>query len=171
MKDLKKLFIECKNELDKIGIKYGNISDISINTRSKKRWGQCIIVSNSKEWKNKVFLINISDRLLQDNISDNACKETILHEILHTCKNCFNHGKEWKELCNIVNYNYPYYKIKRTSTAEEKGIIVNKEIEYKYALKCKKCGRIIYRHRMSDFVKFPHLYKHSIDGGNFERIK
>lgn len=172
MKDLQKLFKECKEELDYIGIKYGCIESITINTRAKKRWGQCKCTLNSQYWENRIFSINISSRLLQDDISDNACKNTIMHEILHTCRGCMNHGEEWKRVSEIVNDCYAFYNIKRTTTAEEKGIKEEEDSKnYKYALRCKCCGKIFYKTRMCDVIRYPKLYNHKIDGGQLERIK
>ena len=50
MKDLNKLYCECIKELDSIGVKYGNIVSVVVNTRAKKRWGQCKIVRNASCW-------------------------------------------------------------------------------------------------------------------------
>lgn len=174
MKDLKKLFNECKSELDAIGIEYGCIESITINTRAKKRWGQCKITLNSTYWENKIFSINISERLLQDDISDISTKDTIMHEILHTCKGCMNHGEEWKRLADIVNDCYSYYNIKRISSAEEKGINIKEEEkkeEAKYILRCTKCGKLFYKNRMCEVVRYPMIYNHKTDGGQLERIK
>ena len=110
--------------------------------------------------------------MLQDDISDNACKNTIMHEILHTCEYCFNHGSEWKHIADLVNDCYLFYNIKRCTSAEEKGI--NEEIEKKepkYILRCTKCGKLFYRDRMCDAVRYPEDCTHKLDGGQLERIK
>lgn len=172
MKDLQKLFKECKKELDYIGIKYGRIESITINSRAKKRWGQCRITLRSQSWENRIFSINISERLLQDDITDNACKNTIMHELIHTCNNCFNHGSEWKHIADIVNDFYSFYNIKRCTSAEEKGI--NEEIEKKesrYILRCKCCGKLFYKDRMCNVVRYPEDYTHKLDNGQLERIR
>ena len=72
MKDLLKLVRECKEELDAIGIEYRTVRNWMVNTRSKRRWGQCKLVSSD------VFDINISARLLADQVSDTAAKDTIM---------------------------------------------------------------------------------------------
>lgn len=41
MKDLMSLVAICKADLDSLGIKYGRVSNWSINTRAKCRLGQC----------------------------------------------------------------------------------------------------------------------------------
>ena len=45
----------------------------------------------------------------------------LAHEILHTCKGCYNHGNMWKEYAAMMNSAYGY-NIKRTSSNEEMGI-------------------------------------------------
>jgi len=116
MKDLQKLIAQCENDLLSIGIQPGKVAKWSINTRAKSRWGQCKQVGNS------VFEINISQQLLQDNITDQAVKDTILHELLHTIDGCMGHKGKWKELAAKVNKELPQYKIKRTTGSVEKGI-------------------------------------------------
>lgn len=175
MKDLQALFERAKEELDVIGIEYGNIVEIKINTRAKRRWGQCQIVCNSQYWKNRQYSINISDRLLQDDVKDEACLDTIIHEILHTCDGCMNHGCKWKELAELVNECYACYNIQRCSSSEEKGIECKTEYKphyrvHNYAVRCSKCGYTIYRERMSNLIKYPHEFKHTSDGGKFERL-
>lgn len=53
MRDLTAYAIECMTELDNIGIEYGNIIEFTVNTRAKKRWGQCKAVPGG-------YSINIS---------------------------------------------------------------------------------------------------------------
>ena len=115
MKDLLKLVRECKEELDAIGIEYRTVRNWTVNTRSKRRWGQCKVVSSD------VFDINISVRLLADQVSDTAAKDTIIHELLHTVEGCLKHTGKWKALAEKVNRAYPQYHIKRATTEEEKG--------------------------------------------------
>ena len=41
MKDLMSLVAICKADLDRLGIKYGRVSNWTVNTRAKCRLGQC----------------------------------------------------------------------------------------------------------------------------------
>ena len=163
MKNLEKLFNECKMELDNIGIEYGDITDVTINTRAKKRWGQC-------RQHGSTYSINISVRLLQDDVSDIATKNTIIHEILHTCEGGMCHTGEWKRLANLVNDCYSCYNIKTKTSSKEKGI-EPEPIEYKYELRCKKCGKVYRHQRMCKSVKYPEWYRCGVCGGDLERIK
>lgn len=76
--------------------------------------GQC-------RYRNGSYTINISCRLLEESVPREILKQTVLHEILHTCKNCMNHKTEWKEVANQVNRAYGY-NIKRCTSAEELGL-------------------------------------------------
>ena len=96
-----------------IALEFGKIVNFEINYRAKSRWGQC-------QRKGSGYYINISDRLLQDDVPIKALKDTIIHEILHTCNGCMNHGTTWKNYADKVNKAYGY-NIKRCTSAEEKG--------------------------------------------------
>ena len=83
MKDLEMLASECEADLSSINIQPGEVNQWLINTRAKNRWGQC------KRCLPGIFDISISARLLQDSVSDQAAKNTIMHELLHTVKGCY----------------------------------------------------------------------------------
>lgn len=171
MKDLNKLYRECIKELDSIDIKYGNIVSVIVNTRAKKRWGQCKIIRNANSWNDRKYEISVSSRLLADNVPDMGTKETIIHEILHSCYGSNNHGPEWKNNVNVVNYKLGY-NIKRKSTSEDKGIVISETVqEYNYVFKCNKCGQLIRRIRKCKFIEHPELYHCGLCGGRFDKIK
>lgn len=163
MKDLQKIAKECIEELNAIGIKQGKILRFEINTRAKKRWGQCRMTPNG-------FTINISYRLLGDSVDIMALKNTIMHEILHTCNGCLNHGAEWKRYADKVNRAYGY-NIKRCTSAEEKGlerVQTTKIIKHKFVCEC--CGQVITRQKESNFTKHYNLYKCGRCGGDFKKL-
>lgn len=158
MRDLNKIAAECMAELDKLQIPYREVEKFVVNTRAKSRWGRCQISSNGK------FIISISDRLLMEDADIKGLKNTIIHELLHTCSGCMNHKTKWKFYADKVNREYGY-NIKRTSTADEKGVkevIRRKKINHKYV--CKKCGQIVIRERDRGFENKYHC---GICGGNF----
>ena len=168
MRNLEEYFEECKRELDAIGVKYGTVTEITVNTRAKSRWGQC------RRYPNGTYTINIRDILLTDEASEKGLKETILHELLHTCKGCMKHTGEWKRLAELVNDCYGYH-IKRTDCAEDKGIdgteyIKNKRMGAKYKFVCTGCGQEIYKYRASDFVKNTWRYQCGICHSKFKQV-
>lgn len=164
MRDLQKVAKECMKELDKIGIQYGKVKEFSVNTRAKKRWGQCKTVPGG-------FTINIAACLLDETTDIKGLKNTIIHELLHTCKGCLNHGAEWKRLAAKVNRAYGY-GIKRTSSADEKGCTCRETgtvRHIKHKLVCKNCGHVFVRYRESKLTKMPDHFLCGC-GGTIEKI-
>ena len=105
----------------------------------------------------KKYIIEISSEIL---CCDKRDIETILiHELLHTCNGCFNHGKKWKLYSERVSEELGY-KITRTQNYESLGLEKPKEKEeIKYIVKCSGCGAVFPRKRMCQLVKMPHKYK------------
>lgn len=153
MKNLQDLVKVCLAEIEKAGITPGKIAEWQINSRAKKRWGMCSKKPNGE------CIIQIAYTLLADNrISEQACKETIIHEILHTCPECKGHTGKWAEYAMRMNELYGYH-IKRTTSGEEKGV-ENYQASYrlsaKYLFCCKYCGAKIIKKKD---CKFTHYYK------------
>ena len=120
-KRLEEVFNECIDEMLAIDIPFGKITEVTINYRAKSRWGQC-----QKRYDytvGTIYKININADLCHPDASERGLKETIIHEILHTCPNCMCHTGEWKRLADFVNDCYGY-DVKRVNTAEEKGMNV-----------------------------------------------
>lgn len=160
MKDLQKLANECIADLTAARMRIRTVRNWKVGTNSKNLWGLCQTVGDG------VFDISISEQLLADDLDDQQAKNTIAHELLHTVEGCMNHGRYWNKLASIVNTRYPQYCIKRTTSPAEKGI----HIEYRYLLRCTKCGNQLGRHKRSRFVEHPENYICSKCGGKFERI-
>lgn len=168
MRDLKKVFDNCMILVEEAGIKdCGNIIDVKVNTRAKRRWGQ------TKSIGYNMYTIDISEILLDEKVPLEALQNTVIHEILHTCPNCMNHGQEWVKRADIVKRRLGY-NIKRCSDPKEKGISENILNEYrkpKYVVKCIDCGHEAQRNRMCDIIKHPANWQCGICGGKFQRIK
>ena len=166
MKDLLKLAKECENDLISIGIQPGTIIRWSVNTRAQKRWGQC------KNEGHGYYSINISARLLADDVDDQAAKNTILHELLHSVKGCKGHTGLWKELATKVNYRLPQYTIKRTTSCDEKGIepVVRVKTN-RYAICCVDCSHEYIRERLTKIIQNPGRYRCGHCGGRLERVR
>ena len=136
----------CMAELDAIGVPYRS-SRFEVNSRAVKRWGQCR--SNG----DGTFTIQISSVLLEPVNSSKGLKNTIIHELLHTIVGCLNHGDEWKKWADVVNSAYGY-NIKRTSSAEEKGVRVDsRENRRHYEVTCKECGAMWIYYRDNKITK------------------
>ena len=163
MRNINEVMRNCCNKLDAIGIKYGKIVSVSINTRAKKRWGQC-------KMENGCYMISISSRLMSEDVALIHLENTMIHEILHTCNGCMNHGATWKNLAEKVNSAYGY-NIKRTTSSAEKGIEPIQTIyNIKHKFVCKGCGAFVVRQRESDFTRHYNLYRCAKCRGCFEKI-
>lgn len=171
MRDLLKEYEECLKDVKDAGIETGKILGIVCNKHLKRTWGRCKI-EYDKDYPDEerfVFTIEINKQLLEENIEEMALKNTIVHEILHTCDDCFNHGAAWKEKADIMNNKYPKYNIKRLTTFSEKNIEFD-DRDFNYVLQCQSCGRKYGYYRMSKAIKNPHL-ANCWCGGAIKRLK
>ena len=159
MKDLMTLVAECESELKSLGYKPCENITWSVNARAKKRWGQCKYTSAT------TCAISISERLLQDDAPDQAVKDTIMHELIHTVrgrngKPASKHTGLWYEIAQEVNIRLPQYRIKRTTSSAEKGIEpIVREKRIEYTIRCTHCGKEYHRERMSKLVSQPERYR------------
>lgn len=145
------LLKEVINEAININIPVSSniISDVIINTRAKGRFGQC-------KKNNGYYSIEISEHLTQ--AENKYIKQTIAHEVLHTCPNCMNHGVTWKAYAKRMNMKYGY-EISRTNSCSNIGI-ANPRIENaKYIITCKTCGKKSYKQRAANVVKHIDNYR------------
>lgn len=151
MRNLEMVANECIVELNDCNIRINKVKEIKVNNRAKNRLGICRRINGE-------YIIEISDILLSNNVPLKSLKQTILHELLHTCDGCMNHKEKWKRYANIVNKKYGY-NISRVTNMREIGIdIDNIDLGYKYKATCKCCGQVIKRKRKSDFIKHPNFY-------------
>ena len=146
MKSIYKVYSDCCAICFSLDIPIADDIHVEVNTRAKKRWGLCTKNGDGS------YTIQISDRLLQDDVTEEATFDTMLHELLHTCHNCMNHKAEWKHWANIINSNYPKYNIKATTSCEEKGIESSNKTA-KYVVTCNECNRNWYYMRNCGVVK------------------
>jgi predicted SprT family Zn-dependent metalloprotease len=122
-------------------------SKVAVNSRAVRRFGCCIVKDNK-------FYIEISSKLLD--APEQMRKQTLAHEILHTCPGCKNHGNRWKQYAQKMNSAYGY-NISRATTHEQLGI--DDTVSYRYLLKCQNCGAEIKRMRRSKLTDHPELYR------------
>ena len=137
---------------------------ITINTRATSRWGCCRKSGN-------ISRIEISSRILRDEVPEDATMSIIVHEVLHACKGTKGHTGLWKSYAWQVNRKYPELEIARTASAEKFGLEEEqKEIKRQYAIRCTHCGQMHYSSKLSKSIKFPERYRCGRCGGNLERV-
>ena len=177
-KRLTEMYNECIKEMDAIDIPYGKIVEVTVNYRAKSRWGQCC---RRYEEGGIVYKININCDLCHPDASERGLKETIIHEILHTCPDCMRHTGEWKRLADLVNDCYRY-NVKRCNSSEDKGMDdfyknhdrqgrPEKPVTWKYEIRCKCCGKIVGRKtRACKIIRYPQCYRCASCHGELEVI-
>lgn len=186
---LQKLFEECINELEKIGI---NIQDkqtvgsieINIAKRNNKRYGACKQEDPDtktryiekigrkrivKYWKYKKHNIEISKWVME--LDDKIIKNTIMHEIIHCLPYCNNHGTEFKKYAKYINKKLGY-DISRVGNKEEdykkSNIEYKEDNNFKYKIECQDCKYSFYRKRQNK--NFTKKYRCGKCGGKFKII-
>lgn len=156
MHNLQKELRWAEKVLKSLNIPFIHPIEVTVNTRAKSRYGQCRKSADG-------YHINISEVLMRDSSDIRALDATLLHELIHTCPGCMNHGELWK------TYGYRVYEktgleIERTSDYEKLyGIRLEKPKEqvesYKYGVYCPKCGHKWFYKRRSKAVLHPELYR------------
>ena len=151
MRDLQQYADMCCRMLDRLGIRYGKQITFQINTRAKTRLGIC-------KKTGKRYVIEIAAVLLDERTNDKELKNTLLHELLHTCRGCMKHTGKWKQLAERVNAAYGMH-IQRTADKNEVCLPEEPHTQPKYRIVCKNCGIVYERYRMTEFVRHPEKYR------------
>lgn len=161
------LYKESETLVKGANIEIGNITNLRINNRLKSVYGRARRIGNE-------YTIEIAGELLNSATND-GIKNTIIHEILHTCKGCMNHGENWKRKADIIKNKYGI-EIKRTSTMEEKGYtkesierVEERMNSYKYIIGC-DCGAEWKYKSMCNSVRHPERYMCSTCKKKLKRI-
>lgn len=162
---LLKLYNECLQELESIGIKcndeeiVGEI-DIKISKRTAKRYGCCKQEEPDKKTKfkekgrvkyNKFYKHHIEISKWVMELNEDIIKNTIIHELIHCMPYCNNHGKVFKQYSKLINeklgYNISRLGNKEADYKKSNLLYEEKKVNYKYKIVCINCGQIYYRQR------------------------
>ena len=156
MKDLNKLYHECVEEMKRINMDISNrIVGIKVNGRLSRSLGRCRFNHYSGSYS-----IEINPCMLADSVEVKTTKNTIIHELIHTCPGCMNHGYECKRRGDRVNrmLGYNVQRCAEVERLEAAGVEVKKE-EYKYALECVRCGHQFKFQRWCSKLENPSRWK------------
>lgn len=167
MKDLQELYNTCVMELKRINMDISSrIVEVKPNGRLRTVLGKCHYNRRTGNYS-----IEINTCLLTDEAETQAAKETIVHELIHTCPGCFNHGYEWKRRGDRASRMLGYHVSRLTSidTLETQGVKVKQET-YKYALVCNDCGNQYKRKRWSDALENPSRFRCGRCNGSLHTI-
>lgn len=156
MKDVNKMLTEAKQVLDSLNIPYSpRIMNVVVNTRAKSRWGR----STQKRINGHYYYtIEISSRLMEDDVEYDKAMNTMIHEVLHCHFKHRDHTGDWKKYAQMINKAYPQYHIARTSSCADMGIDISTIKHFKYAITCNKCGAVSRYMKHSKVVKLVETY-------------
>ena len=130
---------------------------VRVNTRAKRRLGCCYFISGS-------CAIEVSAPVAED---PELLRLTLVHELLHTCPGCRDHGPRWKAWAQLAGQHLQL-DIRRTVPLEDSPGPLRQET-VKYVLQCQNCGALIQRKRLSKAVKTPWRYRCPC-GGQLKRL-
>lgn len=141
MKNLNALYSDCVRELLSIGMDISDhIVSVSINKRLSRALGRCILKTQYGE---KLYSIEVQPCMLEDSVEERTTKNTIIHELIHTCPGAFNHGYEFQRRARQVNalLGYSVSTTTDVSVLASAGVTL-KQPHYRYACVCTRCGQI-----------------------------
>lgn len=128
------LFNEVKKEVQGL-LPYPNNIYGKINTfKAIRTLGRCK--------KNSIYFQILLNEYM-NGCTDQEIKNTLAHELIHTCPYCFNHGKNFKFYAEFLNRKLGY-NIRTKSNCEN---FRNNRPKPKYTLICKECGKEHHRYR------------------------
>lgn len=130
-----------------IPVSPGLSPNVIVNHRATTRFGCCIKCGNA-------YTVELSHRLLT--AGEQACRQTLAHEVLHACPGCRNHGARWKDYANRMNAAYGY-RIARTDTCTALGIPDQRPV--RHLVVCQQCGMEFPRAKASRLVQHPERYR------------
>lgn len=175
MRNINVLYRECNEKLCSLGIRTGKVDRLTVNTRAKSRAGRARMTACYNPWDisrpiEPHFEIEIAESVLdEEKCSEEASEEVMMHEILHTAKDCQNHGRLWKSYAQRANIAFGL-NIKRTIECERVGLEPPEKRPVKYIFRCCGCGEEIRRVKESSFTRNPGNYRCSRCGGRFRQI-
>ena len=151
MRDLNIYARICMFELDCLKITYAKNLTLRVNTRAKTRLGVC-------KKSGDCYEIEIAAILLDERTPEEYLKNTLMHELLHTCYGGMNHTGRWKKLAERVNAAYGY-DVKRTASPDEEILPEALAGKPKYKVVCPVCGTVYERYRKSALIQHPERYR------------
>ena len=163
MRDLQKYAAECMAALDRLGIRYSRNVRFTVNTRAISRLGLC-------RKKGDRYEIEISHLLLDERTPAESLRNTLFHELLHTCYGCMRHTGRWKTYADRVNAVCGC-NIKRAAAIEDREIPDELLPKANYLIRCESCGTEYGRQKLSSLIQHPERYRCGKCKGKLKRIK
>lgn len=152
MKDLEVL---CDRAIDIVKKSCGNVVEcihrpLTINREFTDTYGYCRKLSFGDS------RIEISGRLLEADVQEDAIMSVVIHEVLHACKDGQGHEGKWKNYAKMVNRKFPQYHISENSLS---FFGITPEQLNRYVVECPQCGDRWYDNTLTKMVVTPTIYK------------
>lgn len=127
-------FEEGRKICEELNIPIGCVKTVKENSRFTSTWGRC------RKTSRYTYEIEINSRLLENDVPPEVLMNTMLHELIHTCKNCMDHREVFKRYAarlNRIGWDIQTY----VSEAEYKAVPSDPVI-YRYRVTCNDCGEV-----------------------------
>lgn len=138
VKDIEDEIKEDLNILKHLGVESLATKEIEvcINSRFTRTLGLC------KDKGNNFFTIKINESFLRS-AEPQSIHDTIMHEVIHTCKGCYNHGPEWHRVGNLVSKKFGFTITRTYNDSSYSQFMRNKKAtRIRYQIGCPNCGII-----------------------------
>lgn len=167
---LAKLTCEVLDELAAIGLVPSHLESVKLRKQNKK-FGCChtnYIKATGKVLHNN---ITINRKFIEENASDKALKDVLVHEICHAMEDCAlcGHDGKWSEYADLINDCYSM-DIRQYGSYEKYELTQTERNTYR--CKCEHCGRIIAKkgYRAPKWYKHPQGFTHTCADGTKGKI-
>jgi len=141
---------KCMKMLDEINIPYKKPNKWRVSKRMTRAFGQYSISKHE---------IAITERLLDERLPIEMLENTIIHELIHTCDGCYNHGSKFQAYGRKVNrelgYNISTYVAKDEVKAMQE---IYKPKDRPYIVYCPSCKTEFTYAIKSKVWKHPEMY-------------
>ncbi len=158
---------KVRNDLERIRVPMGSVSEVRLNPRLKSTKGRCVKKGNT-------FEIEINPSIIDDT-KPNILDDVLAHELIHTVPYCQNHSARFKKWMMYVNSALPGYHIQVYFRYEDYGLENPREAmkteDYPYLIECEQCHAQIGRLKKSNLVSHPQRYRCANCGGRLIRIR
>lgn len=136
------------------------ISKVTVNNRLKTTHGRCF--TNRMTMSSR---IEIAGHMLKNEVAYDDLVQVMIHEILHSLKDCQCHTGRWKLYADIVTSKTKFNITRCTHVPNAL------DEDYKYIFVCENCGVVFKRTKASKFTKHPEYYKCGGCNGRIKRVK
>lgn len=118
-KDVMEFYKTSCEILDDLGIKYGNVTKVSVVPYNSRYLGCCVHYDDDEKQ------IEICEDCITDDVSDHDLYTLMLHELIHTCDCGIKHNKKFREYADIIEHHYGYVINRNKRELFYKPIIIN----------------------------------------------